>query len=807
MGEKIIDRDIECDKICNLFNSDKYNVFFVYSKTGVGKSFLTKELSYRFSANKTCINIINTQKNNSSKDNEGEFISSIFNTFVRYMYNNKADLKKRTFEYFLKKNKSIKKKSIEKLMSSIDYNSIKRTTFLNIVKHFVNKIFKTFEYNEEGYFNLNDKDTLIIAYNYIIYVLNFGDVFWSIDNFQNIDSYSKQLLREIISLQPKTNITIIEYTIVNDSDYTELIEINSNYKLIGINSTLFELPNMDSSEINEILDTIKVNIAHEYIFFYDAKQYYLNESDGNLFKLIEYKITYNTKHDYSDPIIKKINSLTPDQKYILYLIALSGGKISKIQLDNIINRSKNIVIVCYNEQYSKLINDVHLLQESQGFVNFTHASILDTINKYNDLKNPQVLLAYRNLTEYHSIKMTSDIIDINHKFESINLILNLTYRYNPKEIIQYLKITIPYLYEKISPVSLMKYIFRYIEFIKNDFDNKLDELYFIMRFCFNYYLYQECLQIINIIKSKSSNYSIYLLNVYEINALEYLENHNMVIQKCENLIKQDISDKEKYIYYLLLIGSYRSINLKDKSIFYAHEIQKIKDYQSYNEYGIYLRLTETYMEREEALPYLKKSIKHFIKTNDVFNEIKSRITYSFLLAVTQDIQSAKDELEIAKNKSKENNFLNFSIVFLLNQSALDILNNEYGLSVESNLQQAEISTNSPYDKLLIVTLRLINAVESKYKSIIPSLILKINEYIQYESDKHLLALVMYNLFLYYSILNDEKNKNKYLEFAQQYAHYNTTVRYKLVGKINSKQSALFNIKWVVGFTFFWNVDI
>ena len=807
MGEKIVDRDIEKNKIRDLFHNNQYNVFFVYSKTGVGKSSLTDELSYTFSKSKTCVNIKNIQKNNSYKDNEGEFISTIFNYFVKDMHKNKNVSKKRTFEYFLKKNKSIKKRTLEKLINSIDCNSIKKTTLFGVIRHFINKIFKIFDFNEDSYFNLVDRDALIIAYNYIIYVLNFGDIFWSIDNFQNIDSYSKQLLREIISLQPKTNITIIEYTIANDSDYTKLIELDSNFRQIGINCTLFELPNIDSSKIDEILDTIDVNIMHEYTFFYDAKQFYLEKSDGNLYKLIQYKITYNKNQDYSDPIMKKIVSLTPDQKYILYIIALSGGQIHKMQLDNIINRSKSIIIVNYNEQYSKLKNDTHIIQEKDNFVSFSHASILDVLNKYSNLKNPQALLAYRNLLEYHSVKMKSDMVDYNHKFESVNLILNLTYKYDPKEIIQNLKNIIPYLYEKISPSSLMKYIDKYIEFIKNDFDKKQDDLYFIIKFCFDYCLYKECLYIINIIKSRSYNYSRYIVNVYEMNALEYLENHSTVIERCEDLIKQDISDYEKYLYYLLLIGSYRSINLVDKSIHYANEIKKISGYQTYKEYGIYLRLTETYMEREEALFYLEKSIEHFIKFNDIFNEIKSRITFSFLLAVTQDIKKARTELEIAIKKSKNNNFFNFNIVFLINKSALELLDNKYGLSVESKLQQAEISTSSPYDKLLIISLRLINAVESNYESIIPSLILKIDELTQYESDKHLLALVMYNLFLYYSMLEDEKNKNKYYKFAKRYSSYNTTVKFKLSNKINNKTPTLFNTKWVVGFTFFWNVDI
>lgn len=185
-------------------------------------------------------------------------------------------------------------------------------------------------------------------------------------------------------------------------------------------------------------------------------------------------------------------------------------------------------------------------------------------------------------------------------------------------------------------------------------------------------------------------------------------------------------------------------------------------------------------------------------------EIKSGITCSFLLAVTGDLKEAYRELLYFEEMAAPSHL--FQNVFELNKASILLLQSMYGAEVESLLKKSELSTNSPFDRLLILTMQLINYTACASWELAHSLSSRIELLLECESDRHLIAMVSYDLYRFYEKVGKVESSKKYRKIAENNAIWNNTVRNKLDGTINVRNSNLFLNEWVIGFTFFWNID-
>ena len=108
--------------------------------------------------------------------------------------------------------------------------------------------------------------------------------------------------------------------------------------------------------------------------------------------------------------------------------------------------------------------------------------------------------------------------------------------------------------------------------------------------------------------------------------------------------------------------------------------------------------------------------------------------------------------------------------------------------------------------LLILTLQLLNNLESGERDNDAYLLKRISRLLSHESDKHLIALVSYDLYLYFSKTGYPDKAEEYLAIAEKTQDYNHTVHCHLHHKSDPGTPNLFVTDWCIGFTFFWNVD-
>ena len=223
------------------------------------------------------------------------------------------------------------------------------------------------------------------------------------------------------------------------------------------------------------------------------------------------------------------------------------------------------------------------------------------------------------------------------------------------------------------------------------------------------------------------------------------------------------------------------------------------------QYGTFLRLSEIYMSRYEALPYVRESVTFFNNRNEKIMEARARLTYFFLLALTSDLSLAYDELNHCKRLVNSVHY--WDGILALNEGSILLLQEKYGKKADYLLRKAELSINSPFDMLLTLTMLMINEYETLQKEVNKTLLKRIEKLLLNESDKHLICLVAYDLYLYFSKTGDAKQAQKYRQIAENTMEYNVSISYKMKGDINPYTPNLFETDWGIGFTFFWNVDV
>lgn len=504
-----------------------------------------------------------------------------------------------------------------------------------------------------------------------------------------------------------------------------------------------------------------------------------------------------------DPTYEKLSLIDTNAKYILAIIIMHGGEIDSYLLHEIVKLSSAEVLVFdYDKQINKLF-EYDIIEQNGIYYSLIHATMNDAWHNHKKELNRFNLLAYKNCCTYYTNILERNFGNINNVEEALLFLIKVYSEYDPEKIVTVIDKMNSIVSERIRPEKIFQYFLIFLDYVKDNKSEYSLALYKMMFFCFNHGLFEQCLYIIQQLRSIESEKQKFILLVYEINCFEYLELHKKSISLCEEYLCCENDNHKKYIFYLLLMGCYRSLNKMDKVNMCVEAIQALPDFTEKYEYGIFLRLSEIYMKRAEALPYVKKSVQ-FYKGKNEFLENKSRITYSFLLAVTDDLDKAEEQLNICIESDKATHY--WDSILCLNKASILILREKYGNEVDSLLKKAELSTNSNFDLLLILTLQLINNYEIKNNSLNNYVLTRIVRLLDQESDKHLIALVSYDLYLYYTKIQEHDLAKEYYQVAQETCQYNSTVKFHLNHKKNPNTPNLFRIDWCIGFTFFWNVD-
>ena len=806
-NDNTVDREVETEFILKIIQEKTADLLIIYAQSGIGKSTLSNRV-LKLVPQYIPICVRTNPENDSRLQPEGTYLEKIFNCFVSFFHLFKGEYPRYCFDYYITHNKSvsIKREALESMFSSVSVDEPLLSTGISVAKYITSRLYKLYEYNSLNKLHLSTKESMLIAHEYIKYILKNTNICLNIDNLQNIDYYSLQLITEWISISARKSFFLFEYTISNTDKTESLIKFASHFQSIDLDVQLLPLGGLDVENAVSAVKKAYPDAKDDNIFFEQVKAFYIYHSNGNMQKLLDFSLKYTAdsmlRKSY-DPTYEKLSLVKSNGKYILAIIVMHGGEIEASLLHHIISSSITPLIFDYEKQINNLIYQYELIADKNNCYVLKHATLTDAWHNHPDELNRFNILAYKNCCLYYNRILEEKLGDQENSEQALLFLLRVYSKYEPGKIVEIIDKMNSMVSERIRPEQIFEYFQIFLEYIKNDEAKYCPALYKMMFFCFNHGLFKNCLYIIQILDTIDSEIGKFVLFVYKINCIEYLELHNDAIILCENRLKKENDDRHKYICYLLLMGCYRSINQMDKVMLYVDKIKSIPHYTEIYEYGIFLRLSEIYMDRSDALSDVEKSVL-FYKGKNQLLETKSRITYSFLLAVTDDLDKAEDQLNMCLEADKTTHY--WDSILYLNKASIFILRRNFGAEVASLLKKAELSTNSSFDLLLILTLQMINTYEMEHIPLNEYLLKRIARLLSHESDKHLIALVAYNLYLYYRKTENEELSYEYREIAQRTCKYNHTVKHHLQHTVNPNTPNLFHIDWCIGFTFFWNVD-
>lgn len=788
--DEFIDRVEDTDTILNQINNNKENKIFLSSKRGVGKSTLVTRLIRNL--NRPIV--INCEGSSVDRDNnviDGNYISLIVESILK-----KIDFGKYPTlsieQFYTKRDKpEWLTNSLVSIYNSYEKgNTLKKSVICLSVSSFVDKHNLSKNTSCENY-----RDHTIFYNEYIKYIMDTegSNIILYIDNMENIDEKSKTFLFDEICKNNNDAIFIFEYTI-NDVLDTNFIKWREDTK-----AYLHMLRPLDSEDSYKAINAIKSNIIDQ-VPYYKIKEYYEKECDGNLLLLSSYVV--NNAVIACDPIYELLCSFDKSYIYMLAIIILNTGEIKKEVLRFLLEQS-SIIIDCDDAIKELIKNKIVALRDNQIICN---SSVIESWNANEGRVKKYMVSAYPIIEKFYINQINNSVKPVSA--ETIQVLMNIYKRMDFGQFETFFTDNENRLVDYISPSIICSYLNDYINYLKEDIIFHQSLLKRIVIFSFNYNVFKFCLKFIDILE-KTNKYqrqeTIIFCDMYKINCYQYLERYKEAIKICEEKISNYPSERDKFRFSLLHIGCLRAINNIEgcKEIF--NLIDGMSNIEEYPEYGIELRLKETYLSRGEAVSFAKKSVDFYENKDLNIELIKSKITYSFLCAVTTDIDEAIKQLK--QVESLLDNKTMFSTPINLNNSSINMLKGNYGEDTINLLQKARLNTESPFDKLLINVMLLICYFECNNNEKEENNTLELIEFaLPQENDKHLLALVYYNLYLYYNKKGDQKNANNYLRHAKINDEHNDTVAYKIQNKVNESTHNLFLIDWCIGFTFFWNVD-
>lgn len=810
MCKQFVDREQESSTILKIINECKLNtVIITASKSGIGKSTLSKKISYNLPENIQSISV-HTPPINDVQQIESEYLNSVFSSFFAcYNFEDKKAQRKnrkKTFKYFInKKCKRTVKKEIRKqqLNETLTASTSNLGLILLLPILIVKKLFKLDYYNFNQYIFDNSPEVNLVKANYVKYLLGLQSHCVIIDNFQNIDGISYKFLGEWLcdSLSNK-NVFILEYTLDDSENFEKVIKLRDNLTITGANVVIYKLEKMCPEYAFE-------TILNKYPAAKNDKdriiKYYNYSANGNIRKIEDY-VLCSTKDNIVyefDPAIENISSLCNESKLLFAIISLHRGKVN---LDCIYDLFKsNDISFSHNLTFciEELTGKYHFVEMINNQLVVVHASILDAWNNYSKDFPMHYFIAYRELESYYKNALaTKNEIDVN----CVQTLLDLYLRFDPIKIYHLLPDLKTLVYDNVSTKRAWDYLYAFINAIKTKINMFVSALYEIIEWCCDLELIYEANKIITIIEKQTDFESSfrYDFSFCKINYL--LGNFDTVIEYASQKKRFSKSDLEILYYNLFLIIAYRSTNNYTKMDSVVKLITSNELNKSHSAYGFFLRLAEVYMGKEICASRIEQSVTHFNSIGNTLQSAKSNISLSYIYAINGKPKDALKALFMAEQVLGFEKSI--SHIFKVNRSCINMLEGNIDYSVWNLLDSAELVTENDFSRLAIINNKIICCIEGINVQQRSFLEHKALELLRRVPDKHMHAILNYNLYLLYKNIDYSKSQS-YFKLAEDNHKYCETLSIRL-GKNQKNRSNisdyLLTKPWHVCFLSCWEFD-
>ena len=809
-NDVVVDRENESDDIINLLNEniDKNVVHFICSPTAIGKtSLITKVIEKYESSERDVIRIKTKPCNKTNGKDSWYYLGELFDGISAY-YDKMADVNgyALTFSNYL--DEHLDKISNEKRLSSgleaLFGSDSKKGIFKNLIYLILKKILKLDEYSVNGTLNDDSLTAILTKKNYISYVLNTRSVLLIADNFQNIDDLSLECFDEWLqgTSNPK-NYFIFEYTLNEDSN--RFREIRNYLEIYAENIIRTDLQPLKKEYVIDIIHRNVKNLSDDLAFNLNVVNHYQDISMGNIRELIDYSTTYEEENitnaivDNENGTYRMLKSITNSGSlFLLISIIYHQGNLHIKHARAVFPKELN---------FENSINDLitkNLIERTEDSIKIKHASIIDQWQQHITEFSSMNAVVYNRLKNYYLGYL--DSTQITERNEAWLQLLHLYSNQEPCEI----KNLLPQLQEQIivsiSPEDSWKYIRQVFLSIQDDIETNKKIFFRLLEICYKLELYAEGYEILTYMESTSLFDSSNLLFLHKLLYLSALDQHELVIELFENR-KTDLDLISRFGLNIMIacFSSYRYIGRMEECINIHKKILKTVEYKKYDEYAIFLRLTNIYLTNKKALKYVKKSIKILHDKDNRYQEGKSRITYAKLLAGLGKNNRALKELKKAEKLLK--NYPIRGNVLWIDEADILLTQGIHDNYVWNLLQKSEFTAVTPYDRLTIVVVKLAWCYENNEFEKAYSLIERGKQLISLEPDFHLHTLFYYNSYIILQKAGERERSSFFYNKAYALKNHSRYIRARIEGPKTIEEKNRIKHPWYICYLSFWNHDI
>lgn len=722
----LLDRDKEVLQLSSMINNSKNNnlVILVSGISGIGKSGLIRKLKDS-GVISSMIVTVKMSKNSISTIENLQYFNAIYKSLQDFSFRNNELIPTPTQHGF----------------SSIG----------NLIRY----IFSLFK-SKKGFgdaisISESAEDISIIRKkDYINYILKTSNIILDIENIQNIDTQSFEILREIIEYADN-KVFILEYTI-DEKDKTHFSNLYKELLETDADIVDYKVKEMDffyAKQLAPINKQIDVDVLkHRYEI-----------GNGNLMEII---LSSENSNFNESNINTSLRSLSETEKYIVFLINLNDNSITHETLYrlSVLQSTEQLdcfVRNCDEDEVIRAINKLksrRILDETDSTLFLVHDSIIRELNKVK--KEPILYYAYSNIKELYLNKLSSNKYDS----ETIEKLLSLFIRFSDPELLKILPNIKHFLLELKYPKLIIKELEKYRQKLSIYTADNEKILYslsiMLVEICLTNKLFEEAQKNLDIIFDESNPYHIALQG--EIYALQESRESGILIINLFS--KTNSNTRLDLILKLCVLYHSMKIEKTKHSKAYGKRILKTREYKKYKEYGYALRnYAELCESNNECLNYYKKALEFFKKHNMTFEVASIYISLSMIYSYVGRLKTAKNcidkAIKIGGNSISKCYILN-------NLSAIEILSRTYNNKTEKNLIDSALLSATQYERIIIYcNLLVYYCLTQNYESA-KKYAIKIEKSnyrtFKYEEFRH---IVFQNLLFYYSAINNIEMKEYY----------------------------------------------
>lgn len=605
----------------------------------------------------------------------------------------------------------------------------------------IKDIFKVFNNSYKEYCHAKQllqtsysKNNIIQIESYLEYLYCSSPFILNIENIQTIDEISWDSLYTLLSKAPDY-IVILEYTENTEHDY-EISDIIDKYETI-ISEEHIKIINIKRLSDDHVLQLDKsLSSAIE-----NGLRKKLREWDGNLKEIKNY-IYLNKYAPEKDSIYlteNLIKSLGEDSLQWLFHIYLAVDDFTKYEF-NLLGLNESIFKELYIKQLIKIEN---------GHIKIDHDTIcenLDALDGSEFICQKETSIRFWQIfykQKYKESKSTKFLYKILYfsllceDIEAVNSLLsklhsNIISSANPNE---YLK--------KIEKLY-------YKNFISNTNSKAIDVLIFwLVELYQNIGNYKKAYSFLKLVHDTKSKKYIILkaLLLYQAGFQE-----NAVNYCTKNIEFTSMDDHMELVLRIIRLESYYTLdNFSETKKEYKYIYRHSYKYESYLEFGFFLRNSELVKSAEDAIPDFKKSIIHFKRFNAKKQAVSSMLNLGVSYALTGDLESAKEQFDEAYANREE--FIGLYDMILHNQSVVMQYQGDLK-DVKDKILLAEKYAYYDFNQLAICLNLLVYNIRMQIEDEL--LIEKILQLIEYRTfkNKRIVCYAYINLYKYYKDKND-----------------------------------------------------